>query len=133
MLVLKRFSLFFVGLAALTFILIPAHTHAVEVLNNEQVCNNASAKESAVCKESGETGNPIFGPDGVITFVINILSVIIGVAAVIVIILAGLKFITSGDNPQEVSKAREMIIYAAVGLVIAALSQVLVRFAIAIF
>lgn len=127
--IFKQFSMLLAGTMILASVVLPATpVFAVEVLNNKEVCNDAEGKNSSVCKESSQTGNPIFGPDGVITFAINVLSVVIGLAAVIVIILAGMKFATSGSNPQEVSKAREMIIYAVVGLIVAALSQFLVRF-----
>jgi len=51
--------------------------------------------------------------------------------AVFYIILAGIKFVTSGDNPEEVAKARSMILYAAVGIGVALLARAvpsLVRF-----
>lgn len=71
--------------------------------------------------------NPLFGDDGILTKIVTILSILVGIGAVIGIMLGGLKFITSGSNPQEVSKAREIIIYAVVGLFVAALAQVIVR------
>jgi hypothetical protein len=43
--------------------------------------------------------------------------------AVFYIILAGIKFVTSGDNPDEVAKARSMILYAAVGIGVALLAR----------
>lgn len=43
--------------------------------------------------------------------------------AVFYIILAGIKFVTSGDNPDEVSKARSMILFAAVGIAVALLAR----------
>jgi hypothetical protein len=39
-----------------------------------------------------------------------------------------LRFITSGNNPQEVNVAREMIIYAIVAIFVAASAQIIVRF-----
>lgn len=60
--------------------------------------------------------------------IINILSVIIGVIAVIMIIYAGFRYITSGGKQESVSAAKNTILYAVIGLVIVALAQVLVRF-----
>ena len=60
--------------------------------------------------------------------VINILSVIVGVVAVIMIIIGGLKYITSGGESSNVSGAKNTIIYAIVGLVVVALAQFIVRF-----
>lgn len=111
-------------LPALVFV---GQATAVDVF---QPCQEGG-QDSTVCesKTAQETGdrNPIFGPDGILTMVINLISAIVGIAAVIVIILAGLKFITSGTNPQDVNNAREMVIYAAVGLVVAVSAQLFVR------
>jgi cytochrome bd-type quinol oxidase subunit 2 len=65
---------------------------------------------------------------GIIKTVINILSVIVGVVAVVMIIFGGLKYITSGGDSSNVSSAKNTIIYAIVGLVIVALAQFIVRF-----
>lgn len=60
--------------------------------------------------------------------VINIFSWIVGVIAVIMIIVGGLKYITSGGDSSNVSSAKNTILYALVGLVIVALAQFIVRF-----
>jgi hypothetical protein len=46
------------------------------------------------------------------------------------VVLAGLKFVTSGDEPQEVAKARNNVIYALVGLAIVVSADVIVTFVI---
>lgn len=92
----------------------------------ESVCKKNP--NATVCKEKDLGGkNPVFGPDSVTAKIINLLSFIVGVAAVIGIMLGGLKFILGGDNPQEVAAARNIIIYAVVGIVIALSSQLIVR------
>lgn len=60
--------------------------------------------------------------------VINIFSIVVGVVAVIMIIIGGLKYITSGGDSGNVSSAKNTIIYALVGLVVVALAQFIVRF-----
>jgi hypothetical protein len=54
--------------------------------------------------------------------------------AVFMIIWAGISFATHGDNPEEVGKARNKILYAAVGVAVALLARAiptLVRFVLA--
>ena len=63
-----------------------------------------------------------------ITKVINIFSIIVGVIAVIMIIVGGLKYITSGGDSSNVSGAKNTIIYAIIGLIVVALAQFIVRF-----
>ena len=63
--------------------------------------------------------------------IINIFSLIVGVIAVVMIIVGGLKYITSGGESSNVSGAKNTIIYAIVGLVIVALAQFIVHFVLA--
>lgn len=60
--------------------------------------------------------------------VVNILSVIVGVAAVIMIIYGGFRYITSGGDSGSVTTAKNTILYALLGLVIVALAQAIVKF-----
>lgn len=65
-----------------------------------------------------------------IAHIINIVSAAAGIAAVIVIIYAGFRFVISAGNPEGVKAAKNAIIYAAVGIVIIALAQAIVHFVI---
>lgn len=64
----------------------------------------------------------------VVKGVVDLLSIIVGIAAVIMIILGGLKYITSSGDTNKVSSAKNTILYAIVGLVIVAMAQFIVRF-----
>lgn len=66
--------------------------------------------------------------DSIITSVIDIFSLAVGVISVIMIIIGGLKYITSGGDSGNVTGAKNTILYAVVGLIIVALAQVIVRF-----
>jgi hypothetical protein len=74
------------------------------------------------------------GPNGVddvnriLRRIVNFLSALVGVVAVIMIIVGGFRYITSGGNDTSVTSAKNTILYAIIGLVIVALAQVLVRF-----
>jgi uncharacterized membrane protein YvbJ len=60
--------------------------------------------------------------------IINILSVLVGAVAVIMIIFGGFRYVTSAGNDSNVSAAKNTILYAIVGLIIVALAQVVVHF-----
>ena len=62
--------------------------------------------------------------------IINILSFIVGFVAVIMIIVGGFRYITSGGNDTNVTGAKNTILYAIIGLIIVALSQIIVHFVI---
>lgn len=60
--------------------------------------------------------------------IINYFSIFVGVIAVLMIIVGGLRYITSGGDANKISGAKNTIMYALIGLVVVALSQVLVHF-----
>ena len=62
--------------------------------------------------------------------IVTILSIITGIAGVIMVIVAGFKYITSGGDSNAISSAKTTLIYAIVGLAVAALAQFLVHFVI---
>lgn len=91
-----------------------------------------SARDQVCTGVSGTVGGSCASGAGdiqrVIKAVINILSVVVGVAAVIMVIIGGMKYVTSGGDSSSIASAKSTIIYAIVGLVIAALAQMIVRF-----
>lgn len=60
--------------------------------------------------------------------ILNVFSIIVGIVAVVMIVVAGFRFVTSAGDEQAVKSARSTILYAVVGLVVVALSQVIVQF-----
>lgn len=66
--------------------------------------------------------------DSAVKSVINILSVVVGVIAVIMVIIGGLKYVTSNGDSNQISSAKNTIIYALIGLVVVAIAQAVVRF-----
>ncbi len=64
----------------------------------------------------------------VIRAVVNILSYLVGVVSVIMVMIAGFKYVTAGGDSNKVSSAKNTLIYAIVGIVIVAASQTIVKF-----
>jgi len=60
--------------------------------------------------------------------IVNILSIIVGVVAVIMMIYGGFRYITSGGDSGKVGDAKNTILYAIIGLIIVALAQFIVKF-----
>jgi hypothetical protein len=63
--------------------------------------------------------------------VIDIISAVTGILAVIMIIYAGFRYVTSGGSDEAVKGAKNTIIFAIVGLVIVAFAQIIVHFVLA--
>jgi hypothetical protein len=64
----------------------------------------------------------------VISAGINILSVIVGLVAVVMIIVGGFKYITSNGDSGAMQSAKHTIIYAIIGLIVVAFAQFIVQF-----
>jgi hypothetical protein len=62
--------------------------------------------------------------------IIQIVFGIIGALALLMIVISGLRYITSAGDPQKASTARNGIIYALVGLIIALTAEALVAFVV---
>lgn len=94
-----------------------------------------TAKES-ICQGAGLAGggstdcSPGAGPtvDTAISAAINLISIVVGVIAVIMIIVGGLKYILSSGDSNNINSAKNTILYAIIGLVIVAFAQIIVKF-----
>ena len=64
----------------------------------------------------------------IVISIINTALVILGSVAVLVIVLGGIRYIVSRGDPQTVNKAKNAILYAVIGLVIAMSASVIVNF-----
>jgi hypothetical protein len=74
---------------------------------------------------SGEATDKI---NSIVHTIVNLLSAVVGLVAVIMIIAGGFRYITSGGNDTSVTSAKNTILYAIIGLVVVALAQLIVRF-----
>jgi len=70
----------------------------------------------------------LFGDTGVITTITNILLFVVGALSVIMLIFGGLRYVVSGGNSTAVTAAKNTILYAIVGLVIAFIAYAAVNF-----
>ncbi|MGZ6004951.1 MAG: hypothetical protein ACXWLH_02255 [Candidatus Saccharimonadales bacterium] len=92
-----------------------------------------SGGKSSVCadksKSQDATGNnSLYGKDGILSKAITILDIVIGAASVIMIIIGGFKFVLSGGDASNVNSARNTVLYAIIGVVIAVSGQIIVKF-----
>lgn len=98
----------------------------------QKTCIESGGK-SSVCEDSkkgqdADGSNAIYGKDGILTKAITILNILIGVISVIMIIIGGFKFVTSGGDSNHINSARNTVIYALVGIVVAISGQLIVKF-----
>lgn len=97
----------------------------------------ASTSTEAACDGIGLTGGSCgTGAEskiyGLLSTVVNTLSIIVGAVAVIMIIVAGFKYITSNGEANNISSAKNTLIYAVVGMFIVVFAQAITRFVFAV-
>jgi Type IV secretion system pilin len=128
---LSKFKRIIYTAAAALALSLPTLAPVAVYAENLDTAGGASCGIEAEVTSAGGTC-PIVGADAnlsaLVKKIINVLSVIVGVIAVIMIIIGGLRYITSGGDSGNVSSAKNTIIYAIVGLIIVALAQFIVRF-----
>jgi len=76
------------------------------------------------------SGQPadLLGTGGVLTTLVNVLLYLVGALSVIMIIVGGLRYAISGGNSSAVTAAKNTILYAIIGLVIAFLAYAIINF-----
>ena len=62
--------------------------------------------------------------------IINTLLFITGMVAVIMIVIGGLRYVTSNGDSNQASQAKNTILYAVIGLVVAIMAYAIVNFVI---
>lgn len=97
-------------------------------ISNGINATNGNGTDTNNCNQPSGAQNDL---NALATKIVNILSLIVGIVAVIMIIFGGFRYITSGGDSGNVSSAKNTLIYAIVGLVIVALAQFIVHFVLA--
>jgi len=127
-----------IALTFSSFLAIPVY--ATDAANNKDltegtfdVQKNLSLSPNEQPKSYFNTGNQ---NSPIVSFVITVIDfaiTIMGSIAVILFIIAGFLFMTSQGNSQKLDEAKDVIKYAAIGLIVALLSYVITIFVQSIF
>jgi len=124
--VLRRLKLLLAG-GLLLLCLTPAlPVYAAEENVFQDACTVPGAADSEACKVSG--ANPITGTNGTIAKASRLIAYIAGVAAIIIMIVAGIMYILSSGDPQKVASAKNTFLYALIGLVVVVAAQTIIVF-----
>lgn len=94
-----------------------------------QPCSDPVNAATAVCKEAASGGSVA----DVIKAIVNVLLYITGIVSVVVIIIGGVMYATSAGDQAAVGKAKNAILYAVVGLVVALLGLAIVNWVLRLF
>jgi hypothetical protein len=84
----------------------------------------------ASCSQANGTASNLFAQGGVFQVVANTLIFLVGAIAVIFLIIGGLRYVISQGEQKNIEAAKNTILYAIVGIVVAVISFALVQFVI---
>ena len=71
---------------------------------------------------------PVIEFDTAVTRVMNLLFTVLMLVAAIFVLIAAFMFLMAGGDPEKVNKARDYILYALIGVVVAFIARGLVLF-----
>ncbi|HXH04805.1 MAG TPA: hypothetical protein VNI82_00040 [Candidatus Nitrosotenuis sp.] len=130
---MKHFKLFVATVLSGFFIAVPltvASSSVVEAQTAKQkLCEGAGSVYNSA------TGNCNSGGGGrtlpqYFKVVVDILLFVIGAVSVVMIVIGGLKYTLSNGDQSAVTSAKNTILYAVIGLVVAVLAYAIVQFVV---
>lgn len=89
-------------------------------------------QEGAEAVRCDDCPRDLFGDTGVFKQVTNTILYIVGIVAVIMLIIGGIRYVISGGDSKKVTDAKNTILYAIIGLVIALLAFAIVNFVVSV-
>ena len=108
----------------------PAPAHAAFDKGLNDGANSAQGKD-----QQGDAAT-LFGDGGqggIFRTITNVLLFLIGAISVIMLIVGGIRYVVSGGDSTAVQNAKNTILYAIVGVVVAILAYAVVNFVISSF
>lgn len=91
-----------------------------------EICGGVDAVSGGTGCATGTAGQSDI--NRILSVGLTIFSAVIGITAVVMIMVAGFKYITAGGDSGNITSAKHTLIYALIGLVVVALAQFLVQF-----
>jgi drug/metabolite transporter (DMT)-like permease len=124
---MKSIKIMLAGLLAVPVILLGMGTAQIAFAEDNLTTGALAAKpdgaKTCLFKNSSCTS-------GIFTDIVNIALFLIGAISVIMIIYGGIRYTISGGEAKNVTAAKDTIMYAVVGLVVAILAYAIVNFVI---
>lgn len=87
-------------------------------------------QEGAQAAQCDGCPSDLFGDAGVFRQVTNTILYIVGIIAVVMLIIGGIRYVISGGDSKKVTDAKNTVLYAIIGLVICFLAFAIVNFVI---
>lgn len=85
----------------------------------------ADNQDSAVCEENNKPQNQ--NTDNLVKTIVNVLLYIVGIISFLMIIIAGFLYVVSQGDSSNVTRAKNTLLYAVVGLIVSFLAYAIVN------
>lgn len=95
--------------------------------NGTVFAQNAAQNGVDAANPGGNVPTTLFGTDSIFTTIVNVLLFVIGAISVIMLIIGGIRYTVSAGDSGNVTAAKNTIMYAIIGLVIAFLAFAIVN------
>lgn len=82
------------------------------------------------CSKGDSQRDDLFGDGGVFETAANTLIFLVGAISVLFLIIGGLRYVISNGDSKNVTAAKDTILYAIIGVVVAIISFALVQFVV---
>jgi hypothetical protein len=92
--------------------------------------NDLSIEGGANCAQGNKQSSNLFGAGGVFQTITNILLFLVGAISVIMLIIGGIRYVISGGDQNQVTSAKNTILYSIVGIIVAFLAFAAVSFVV---
>lgn len=116
-----------VVLIGLAMLLAPGIVRA-QATNVRGVCDDPKAADSSFC--TATDANNITGSekDGILIRAVKVLVLVAAIIAVFMMLVASVTYVTANGDSAKMSRAKDTILFAVIGIVIAGLGQFFVVF-----
>lgn len=111
-------------------VLLPMTASAADCATTKGTMNITNG---AGCSQGTGVPTELFGTGGMFTTIANVALYIIGAVSVLMLIYGGIRYTISGGETASVTAAKNTILYAIVGIVVALLAYAIVNFVITSF
>ena len=91
-------------------------------------CNGTTISDGAKCAQGdGQSSNLFTGDNPIFKTITNAALFLIGAISVLMLIYGGIRYTISGGNDKDVVAAKNTILYAIIGIIVALLAYAIVN------
>jgi hypothetical protein len=129
---IRTIKIMLAGILAVPLMAISASLFVPANVSTVYACDtsNLTIVTGSNCSQGQNVPANLFGDGGIFVTIVNIFLFIIGAIAVIMLIYGGIRYTISGGDSKNVTAAKDTILYAVVGIIVAILAYAIVNFVI---